>query len=178
MIILDEIGRGTSTYDGVSLAWAIVEFLHQRIGARTLFATHYHELTKLDETLAGVCNYNVAVKEWQDEIVFLHKIVPGSADKSYGIHVAQLAGVPSWVNRRATKILSQLESNQSDSNDVDRAAGQAGQEIQLTLFGETTHPLIDKIRRIDTNHVTPMSALELLHQWQSELAGEGESRVE
>ena len=101
LVILDEIGRGTSTYDGVSLAWSIVEYIHDHIGCRTLFATHYHELTDLESQLSGVRNYNVAVKEWEEKIVFLHKIIPGCADKSYGIHVAQLAGVPSLVNLRA-----------------------------------------------------------------------------
>ena len=173
LVILDEIGRGTSTYDGVSLAWAIVEFLHERIGCRTLFATHYHELTKLEETLGSVRNYNVCVKEWQDQIVFLHKIVPGPANKSYGIHVAELAGVPSWVNRRAEQILQQLETNQEESNSSATPAGLAASgEIQLTLFGVTTHPLIEKIQRIDTNHVTPIRALEMIQQWQTELADE------
>src|SRR4029078_272432 len=92
LVVLDEIGRGTSTYDGISLAWAIVEHLHDELGCRTLFATHYHELTDLAQTLRGVANLNVAVKEWADHVVFLHKIVPGAADKSYGIHVARLAG--------------------------------------------------------------------------------------
>ena len=98
LVILDEIGRGTSTYDGVSLAWAVVEHLHDRIGCRTLFATHYHELTDLAQSLSGVRNWNVAVREWNEKLVFLHKIVPGAADKSYGIHVARLAGVPREVN--------------------------------------------------------------------------------
>ena len=97
LVILDEIGRGTSTYDGISLAWAVVEHLHDHIGCRTLFATHYHELTDLEESLAGVKNFNVAVREWQDDVIFLHKIVEGAADKSYGIHVARLAGVPREV---------------------------------------------------------------------------------
>ena len=101
LVILDEIGRGTSTYDGLSLAWSIVEHCTNTIGCRTLFATHYHELTDLEHELAGVRNYNVAVKEWEEEVVFLHQIVPGAADKSYGIHVAQLAGVPRIVNERA-----------------------------------------------------------------------------
>ena len=175
LVILDEIGRGTSTYDGVSLAWAIVEYLHESIGCRTMFATHYHELTKLEETLSGVANYNVVVREWNDDIVFLHKIEPGAADKSYGIHVAQLAGVPSWVNRRAGQILEHLESTQTGDADVRSAAGQENREIQLTLFGATTHPLIDKIRRIDTNHVTPMSALEMLNEWRQELIEEKSS---
>jgi DNA mismatch repair protein MutS len=111
LIILDEIGRGTSTYDGVSLAWAITEYLHDRIGCRTLFATHYHELAQLADRLPGVRNYNVVVREWQDEIVFLHKIAAGSADKSYGIHVAQLAGVPEEVLGRAREVLGELESH-------------------------------------------------------------------
>ena len=110
LVILDEIGRGTSTYDGVSLAWSIVEYIHDHIGCRTLFATHYHELTDLESQLSGVRNYNVAVKEWEEKIVFLHKIIPGCADKSYGIHVAQLAGVPSLVNLRAEQILKKLET--------------------------------------------------------------------
>ena len=99
LVILDEIGRGTSTYDGISLAWSVVEWLHDRIGCRTLFATHYHELTDLEKSLTGVRNLNVAVREWQDEVVFLHKIVAGAADKSYGIHVARLAGLPARADR-------------------------------------------------------------------------------
>ncbi len=177
LVILDEIGRGTSTYDGVSLAWAIVEYLHDRIGCRTLFATHYHELTRLQETLKRVANYNVAVKEWKDDIVFLHKIVAGAADRSYGIHVARLAGVPDWVNRRAAGILRQLEGDQSATGDIRTAARAGRAEIQLTLFEAPTHPLIEKIRRIDTNHVTPMSALELLQQWQDELEQDPESSL-
>ncbi|HVJ81481.1 MAG TPA: DNA mismatch repair protein MutS, partial [Planctomycetia bacterium] len=109
LVILDEIGRGTSTYDGVSLAWAIAEHLHDRIGCRTLFATHYHELIELDKTLGRLRNFNVAVREWKDEIVFLHQIVPGGADRSYGIHVASLAGVPTGVLARAQQVLDQLE---------------------------------------------------------------------
>ncbi|MDO4557913.1 MAG: DNA mismatch repair protein MutS [Planctomycetia bacterium] len=111
LVILDEIGRGTSTYDGISLAWAVVEQLHERIGARTLFATHYHELTTLPETLTLVRNRNVAVREWNDEVVFLHRIIPGAADRSYGIYVARLAGVPKEVVERAESILTQLEAD-------------------------------------------------------------------
>jgi DNA mismatch repair protein MutS len=110
LVILDEIGRGTSTYDGISLAWAITEYLHDQVGCRALFATHYHELAQLSEKLPGLRNYNVLVSEWQDEIVFLHKIGPGSADKSYGIHVARLAGVPEEVLDRAKDVLAELES--------------------------------------------------------------------
>ena len=114
-MILDEIGRGTSTYDGISLAWSVVEYLHEHVGCRTLFATHYHELTDLEKSLSGVKNLNVAVREWQDEVVFLHKIVDGAADKSYGIHVARLAGVPREVIERSKEILAQLEEEHLDA---------------------------------------------------------------
>jgi DNA mismatch repair protein MutS len=108
-VILDEIGRGTSTFDGLSIAWSVAEFLHDKIKARTLFATHYHELTKLATERKGVCNFNVAVREWNDQIIFLRKIIPGGADKSYGIQVARLAGLPKEILDRAKEILSQLE---------------------------------------------------------------------
>ena len=111
LVILDEIGRGTSTYDGVSLAWAITEHLHDAVGCRSLFATHYHELAQLAETLVGLRNYNVLVKEQPDGIVFLHRIAPGGADKSYGIHVARLAGVPATVLERAEQMLIELEAH-------------------------------------------------------------------
>jgi DNA mismatch repair protein MutS len=109
LVILDEIGRGTSTFDGLSIAWSVAEFLHDKIRARTLFATHYHELTKLAGERKGVCNFNVAVREWNDQIIFLRKIVPGGADKSYGIQVARLAGLPKEILDRAKEILSHLE---------------------------------------------------------------------
>jgi DNA mismatch repair protein MutS len=113
LVILDEIGRGTSTFDGLSIAWSVAEFLHEKIRARTLFATHYHELTKLAEERTGVCNFNVAVREWNDQIIFLRKIVPGGADKSYGIQVARLAGLPKEILDRAKQILAHLESPNS-----------------------------------------------------------------
>ena len=109
LVILDEIGRGTSTFDGLSIAWSVAEFLHDKIKARTLFATHYHELTKLAEERSGVANFNVAVREWNEQIIFLRKIIPGGADKSYGIQVARLAGVPKEILDRAKDILSHLE---------------------------------------------------------------------
>jgi DNA mismatch repair protein MutS len=114
LVILDEIGRGTSTYDGVSLAWAITEYLHNHVGCRALFATHYHELAQLAQTLPNLRNYNVLVREDQEEVVFLHRIAPGSADKSYGIHVARLAGVPGEVLDRAQDVLTMLESHHLD----------------------------------------------------------------
>ena len=178
LVVLDEIGRGTSTYDGVSLAWAIVEYLHDQLVCRSLFATHYHELTELERDLDGVANYNVAVREWDDKIVFLHKIVPGSADKSYGIHVARLAGVPSSVNRRAEQILANLESQGDQESNRERlkeAPARSSNEIQMTLFGPVNHPLVDKIKALDANQLTPINALQMLHQWQTELVESGES---
>jgi DNA mismatch repair protein MutS len=137
LVILDEIGRGTSTYDGVSLAWSVVEYLHDCIECRTLFATHYHELTELEHTLARVRNFNVAVREWNDDLVFLHKIVPGAADKSYGIHVAQLAGVPRDVVDRSKQILERLEKDHHDDRGRPKWARRRRglSEGQLSLFG-------------------------------------------
>ena len=162
----------------MSLAWAIVEFTHDQIGCRTLFATHYHELTELERDFKGVCNFNVAVREWDEKIVFLHKIVAGSADKSYGIHVARLAGVPQWVNQRAEKILEKLEasgdvvSNKETIVQTGAERRRASGEMQLTLFGSPTHPLVDKIKALDANKITPIGALQILHDWQNELADE------
>jgi DNA mismatch repair protein MutS len=137
LVILDEIGRGTSTYDGISLAWSVVEYLHDHVGCRTLFATHYHELTDLEQSLSGVKNLNVAVREWQEEVVFLHKIVAGAADKSYGIHVARLAGVPREVIQRSKEILARLEEEHLDADGRARIARPGGKTpgLQLTLFG-------------------------------------------
>jgi DNA mismatch repair protein MutS len=176
LVILDEIGRGTSTYDGLSLAWAIVEHVHDHVGCRTLFATHYHELTDLASTMSGVTNLNVSVKEWEDHVVFLHKIVPGAADKSYGIHVARLAGVPRSVNERAKQILSQLEAEHLD--DMGRPKIGAGRskrprgDIQLTLFAPMEHPLLESIRETEINQLTPLEALQLLQKWQQQLKAE------
>jgi len=176
LVILDEIGRGTSTYDGISLAWAVVEYLHNRIGCRTLFATHYHELTELAELLPGVKNYNVAVREWQDQVVFLHKIVPGAADKSYGIHVAQLAGVPRPVIERAKEILMGLESAHLGSSKT--LAGPSrelttgdGRAIQLTFFEPLEHPLVEELRELDLNRLTPLEAFEKIRKWQEQFRG-------
>jgi DNA mismatch repair protein MutS len=170
LVVLDEIGRGTSTYDGISLAWAIVEHLHDRAHCRTLFATHYHELTDLAQTLPGVRNLNVAVKEWQDHVVFLHKIVPGAADKSYGIHVARLAGVPRQVNERAKQILAQLESEHLDREGRPKIAvkGQRGRggDLQLTLFAPPEHPIVEQLRQLDVNTLTPLDALAKLAELQ------------
>lgn len=175
LVILDEIGRGTSTYDGISLAWAIVEHLHDAVGCRTLFATHYHELTDLAQSLAGVRNLNVAVKEWQDHVVFLHKIVPGAADKSYGIHVARLAGVPRAVNERAKQILAQLESEHLDREGKPRLAVKGKKsrrgDLQLTLFSPPEHPVVDQLRQLDIDSLTPLDALKKLAELKSRTEG-------
>ena len=173
LVILDEIGRGTSTYDGLSLAWAITEHLHEQIGCRTLFATHYHELTQLEESLPRVANLNVAVKEWNDEVVFLHRIVAGGADKSYGIHVARLAGIPKRVNERAKDVLAQLEADHRDA--LDRPTIQTpgiqdgGGQYQLTLFGFADHPLLEQVQKLDVNVMTPIEALQFLQDAQEKL---------
>ncbi|HBV65597.1 MAG TPA: DNA mismatch repair protein MutS, partial [Rhodopirellula sp.] len=180
LVILDEIGRGTSTYDGLSLAWAITEHLHEQIGCRTLFATHYHELTQLSESLPRVSNLNVAVKEWDDEVVFLHRIVKGGADKSYGIHVARLAGIPAEVNERAKDVLSQLEADHRDAFDrptiqtpgPDTANGQ----YQMTLFGFADHPLLDEVQKLDVNAMTPMDAMNFLSDAQQKLKNDTPSK--
>jgi DNA mismatch repair protein MutS len=186
LVILDEIGRGTSTYDGISLAWSIIEHIHESIGCRTLFATHYHELTDLEEQLDGVRNLNVAVKEWEDHVVFLHEIVPGAADKSYGIHVAQLAGVPRSVNERAREVLSWLEAQHDAANpsacvfatddkkpprtSPNGHRNSSNSRWQMTLFGIEEHPLLDEIRSAKLDELSPIQAFELLRDWQQRLA--------
>jgi DNA mismatch repair protein MutS len=175
LVILDEIGRGTSTYDGLSLAWAIVEHLHDTVGCRTLFATHYHELTELRQSLPHVRNLNVAVKEWQEDVVFLHKIVEGAADKSYGIHVARLAGIPASVNERAKQILARLESEHLDGAGRPKIPPPhlkpSRGDIQLTLFGTAHHPLIDELREVDINQLTPVEALVRIQAWKNQIDG-------
>jgi DNA mismatch repair protein MutS len=179
LVILDEIGRGTSTYDGLSLAWAITEHLHEQIGCRTLFATHYHELTQLEESLPRVANLNVAVKEWNDEVIFLHRIVRGGADKSYGIHVARLAGIPTAVNERAKDVLAQLEADHRDALDrptiqspVASGAGgtSANGQYQMTLFGFADHPLIGQVDQLDLDSMTPIEALQFLQEAKQRLS--------
>lgn len=162
LLILDEIGRGTSTYDGLSIAWGIIEFIHNHphLRAKTLFATHYHELTQLAELLPGVRNYNVAVSEADNKVVFLHKIVPGGADKSYGIHVAQLAGLPSPVIQRANEIMAELEKSSGRAMRLNPHAAQ-----QASLFPETS-PLLDELKEVDVNSLSPIEALNKLFEWQ------------
>jgi DNA mismatch repair protein MutS len=171
LVILDEIGRGTSTYDGLSLAWSVVEHLHEQVGCRTLFATHYHELTALAAELPGFVNLNVAVREWDDNVIFLHKIIPGAADKSYGIHVARLAGVPSGVVERAKQLLAQLEDKNLDAEGHARLVRhtQRKGDRQLTLFMPVNHPIIDELRGLKLDELTPLKALQLLGEFQSKI---------
>jgi len=170
LLILDEIGRGTSTYDGLSIAWAIIEYIHShpKLKAYTLFATHYHELTQLAALLPGVRNYNVAVTESDGRVIFLHKIIPGGTDRSYGIHVAQLAGLPTPVIQRANEILKQLESSSGTTLPEDQISN-----AQLRLFPEN-NPLIEAFKELDINSLTPIQALNLLYEWRKRYFSESE----
>src|SRR6185312_10791598 len=151
LVILDEIGRGTSTFDGISLAWAITEHLHDHVGCRTLFATHYHELVDLEKTKPRLRNANVAVRESGGEIVFLHRIVPGGADQSYGIHVARLAGVPTSVLERAREILAFLEKQHGPDPGPSRPIPKVktGRALQGSLFAALPDPLVEVLKRVD-----------------------------
>lgn len=172
LVILDEIGRGTSTYDGISLAWSMTEYLHDHIMSRTLFATHYHELTELTQTLKRASNWNVAVHEQDGEIVFLHKIVEGSANKSYGIHVARLAGVPENVIQRANQILSTLEKDHIDASGkptIPPRPQKPSSVQQLSLFGNSPHPVLDELRDLNIDEMTPLAALEELYRIREQL---------
>jgi len=171
LIILDEIGRGTSTYDGVSIAWAVAEYIHNqnRLRAKTLFATHYYELTWLASSLPRVKNYNVAVREWNEEIVFLRKIMEGSADRSYGIQVARLAGLPSEVIQRAKEILALLEQNNElgrGSLKPEDASRDYSSSVQLNLFDVRSHPLVEELKNLDLEHMTPLEALNKIWSWK------------
>lgn len=188
LLILDEIGRGTSTYDGLSIAWAVVEYIHNHpeLRARTLFATHYHELTELAHLLPRVRNYNVAVAEEGDQVVFLHKIIPGGADRSYGIHVAQLAGLPRPVIHRAQEILAELEregargpvSSARPVSTAQARLSEARMQIasgrsrpvvqQLPLFPTEPHPVIQALRQLDVNSLTPLEAISKLYEMQGQ----------
>jgi DNA mismatch repair protein MutS len=170
LVILDEIGRGTSTYDGVSLAWSITEYLHDNVGCRTLFATHYHELAQLAERLPRLRNYNALVHEAPNEIVFLHKIAPGSADKSYGIHVAQRAGVPGEVLARAREVLAELEQHHVEAPD---RGGRIRRPrlVQRSLFANTEDPVLTALRELDVDKLSPESAAEQVRKWQRDLGG-------
>jgi len=174
LVILDEIGRGTSTFDGLSLAWAVAEHLASNARARpkTIFATHYHELTDLADALPGVVNFHVVVREWKDDIVFLRKVVPGRSDRSYGIHVARLAGLPPTVVARAREILNGLERDELSRGGRPSMSGDGGSaQGQMGLFQSPAE--VDgvhrRLRSLDINGITPMQALALLAELKDEV---------
>jgi DNA mismatch repair protein MutS len=164
LILLDEIGRGTSTFDGMSIARSVVEYCAnpKKLGAKTLFATHYHELTQLEGTLPGAVNFNVAVKTKGEEIVFLRKIIPGGADRSYGIEVAKLAGLPEAAIRRARVILKELEGEKTP---VPRR-----EEVQVSLESVSENEVLDELRRVQADELSPRDALDLVYQWKKKLS--------
>jgi len=166
LVLLDEVGRGTSTFDGLAIAWAVVEALHERgRGAKVLFATHFHELTRLAGRLPGVRNFHVAVREWNDEIIFLHKVQPGATDRSYGIQVARLAGLPPEVIARAKALLAELE-------EAGQVRADARDAVQLGLFASAApDPVVTELATLDLAHLTPLEALNLLHKWQARAVG-------
>jgi len=175
LVLLDEIGRGTSTYDGVSIAWAVSEHLHNAVGCKTIFATHYHELVQLADELDAVRNYNVGVREVGDHVLFLHRLQPGGADRSYGIEVGKLAGLPEAVIARARDVLRLLEGEAermvptlisgtaSNTRGSHRASAPAARTDQLGLFASAApHPVVERLRETDVNSLTPLAALQLL----------------
>src|SRR5271165_3364938 len=168
LILLDEVGRGTSTYDGLAIAWAAVEYLHARVRAKTLFATHYFELTELAEQLSGVKNYHVSVKETGGGIVFLRKVEPGAADRSYGIEVAKLAGLPNEVVTRAREVLTEHESAEHELTEH-LSPGASPPPTQLTIFTPISQPVLEKLRAVDLNRLTPLEALNLLAELKKEI---------
>ncbi len=168
LILLDEVGRGTSTYDGLAIAWAAVEYLHGRVRAKTLFATHYFELTELAEQLSGVKNYHVSVKETGGGIVFLRKVEPGAADRSYGIEVAKLAGLPNEVVLRAREVLAEHEHAEQQAT-AHLSPGANPPPTQLTIFTPLSQPVLEKLREVDLNRITPLEALNLLAELKKEI---------
>jgi DNA mismatch repair protein MutS len=168
LILLDEVGRGTSTYDGLAIAWAAVEYLHARVRAKTLFATHYFELTELAEQLSGVKNYHVSVKETSGGIVFLRKVAPGAADRSYGIEVAKLAGLPNEVVTRAREVLAEHEFAEQQAT-AHLSPGATPLPAQLTIFTPISQPVLEKLREVDLNRLTPLEALNLLAELKKQI---------
>jgi DNA mismatch repair protein MutS len=168
LVLLDEVGRGTATYDGLAIAWAAVEYLHSRVRAKTLFATHYFELTELAEQLAGVKNYHVSVKETGGGIVFLRKVEAGAADRSYGIEVAKLAGLPNEVILRAREVLAEHESAERALTGH-LSPGADPPPAQLTIFTPLSQPVLERLREVDLNRLTPLEALNLLAELKKEI---------
>ncbi|MBQ4400982.1 MAG: DNA mismatch repair protein MutS, partial [Synergistaceae bacterium] len=164
LIILDEVGRGTATYDGMSIAWAVLEYLHGASKSRVLFATHYHELTCLEERLEGVKNYSMTVSEGKEGIMFLHQVVRGAAGRSYGIEVARIAGLPDVVLRRAFELLEVFERDGIETKDIPAPLPQVALRRQIMLFSPESDGIIEELSEIDTDNITPMEALKILHR--------------
>jgi DNA mismatch repair protein MutS len=169
LILLDEVGRGTSTFDGISIAWSLTEYLHQNVGARTLFATHYHELNELADLFPRIRNFKVDVREYGDKVVFLHKVTAGFADHSYGIHVARMAGLPDEVTERARAILKNLEGSDLSVHANKKKGRIRGAELQMTLFEMKDDPLRDEIARLDVDSMTPLDALKALAELKKKI---------
>jgi len=165
LLILDEVGRGTSTYDGLSIAWATIEYIHNnaRLRARTLFATHYHELVALAANLPRVKNFNMAVTEEEGKVIFLRKVVPGGADRSYGIHVAQLAGIPKAVIRRAEEILQRLEEEQAGRKNGAGKGSVDSQALQLSIFVQSSE-IKAELKKMDIDSMSPIEAINKLYE--------------
>lgn len=163
LIILDEIGRGTSTFDGISIAWAVAEHILNNIGAKTLFATHYFELTEIGEKGKGAQNYTVSVEEWNNEVIFLRKVIKGTADKSYGIYVGKMAGLPESVIKRANEVLSDLENHEDISISQSKEVKTVKQKfVQPILVFDDSHPVIEELKKMDIDNITPMQAMQIL----------------
>ncbi len=164
LIILDEIGRGTSTFDGISIAWSVAEYILEKVKAKTLFATHYHELTDIPSSLRGAVNLTTEVREWNDEVIFMRRVIRGTADRSYGIHVAKLAGLPRYVIDRGYEVLSRLEKNEFGTDGTPKLSqSKIRQEkvVQQMLIFEDS-PALDELRSMDINNMTPVEALNAL----------------
>ena len=176
LILMDEIGRGTSTFDGLSIAWAVAEFIHDTVGARTMFATHYHELTELEKTKKSVINYNIAVKEWDDKIIFLRTLKKGGTNRSYGIQVAKLAGLPKEVLERSKEILENLEKTSLDETELPKYArtklkdkSEIEKPLQMSLFNQSSGYLDELLLNLNLDDISPKQALEHLYKWKEKL---------
>jgi DNA mismatch repair protein MutS len=182
LILLDEVGRGTATFDGISIAWAIVEYIHNHIGSKTLFATHYHELNELEKKYENIVNYYIEVLEKDNKVIFTHKLKPGHSDHSFGIYVAEMAGIPNEVTTRAKEILKILESGITSQDEIIsvakpnpkkiKAIGKEIQTRQLAIFDFSDSKLKEKILELDLNNLTPIQALMFLEELQKELKNE------
>ena len=181
LILFDELGRGTSTYDGISIAWAIVEYIHEnsRARAKTLFATHYHELNEMEKTFKRIANYNVSVKEIAGKVVFLRKLVRGGSQHSFGIHVAKIAGMPPTIVKRANEVLKILEDNSAGNESMHKNLAEVGNStpgMQLSFF-QLEDPVLcqvrDEILHVDINNLTPVEALNKLNEIKKIITGKG-----